>query len=236
MKRTKATFFGMLVIVLGIALGFSTMKDEPKKGNPTDSRRNESINPVQQDGPIAPIGGYDTDGTPYYTDNFDGANDTTALKSRGYFVWYRGTGPQGTTATWYQGTTPFVAYNGPATGYVAANYNVVTSVNNIDSWLITPANVVTLGDSIVFYCRSIAANPFPDSVRVMYSSAGSTTPEGSWVELGRFLAIDDGTWERKAFGAPSSSLSGRFAIRYNVVDGGPLGDNSNYIGVDALTI
>lgn len=121
-----------------VALGFNTMKDDPKKGNPMDSRNNESINPIQQDGPRLPVGGYDTDGTPYYTDNFDGANDTTSLKTRGYFVWYRGAGPQGLTATWFQGNdVVFSAFNGPTTGYVAANYNVVTSANNIDSWLIT---------------------------------------------------------------------------------------------------
>jgi hypothetical protein len=237
MNRTKATLFGMLVVILGIALGFSTMKDDPKKGNPTDSRKNESINPIQQDGPIAPIGGYDTDGTPYYTDNFDGANDTTALKSRGYFVWYRGAGVQGLTATWYQGTTAvFNAYNGPTTGYVAANYNVVTSANNIDSWMITPANNVTAGDSLVFFSRSATGSIFPDSIRVMYSAAGSTTPEGTWTELGRFKSNTAGAWERRAFGAPSSSATGRFAIRYNVVDGGPLGNNSDFIGIDALTI
>ncbi len=237
MSRTKVTIFGLVLIVLGVALGFNTMKDDPKKGNPMDSRNNESINPIQQDGPRLPVGGYDTDGTPYYTDNFDGANDTTSLKTRGYFVWYRGAGPQGLTATWFQGNdVVFSAFNGPTTGYVAANYNVVTSANNIDSWLITPANNVAAGDSLVFYSRSTLANPFPDSIRVMYSSAGSTTPEGSWVELGRFLVKDDGTWERRAYGAPSAGATGRFAIRYNVVDGGPLGNNSNFIGIDALTI
>ncbi len=237
MNRTKATLFGMLVVVLGIALGFSTMKDDPKKGNPTDSRKNESINPIQQDGPIAPIGGYDTDGTPYYTDNFDGANDTTALKTRGYFVWYRGTGAQGLGATWFQGNPAvFSAFNGPTSGYVGANFQVVTGLNNIDSWLITPANNVTAGDSIVFYSRAPLSSPYPDSIRVMYSAAGSTTPEGTWTELGRFKVNNVDVWERKAFGAPSSSATGRFAIRYNVVDGGPLGDNSDFIGVDALTI
>ena len=35
-----------------------------------------------------------------YTDNFDGANDTTSLKVRGYKVWYRGTGPQAFD-TWF---------------------------------------------------------------------------------------------------------------------------------------
>ena len=40
---------------------------------------------------------------PIYTDNFDGANDTTALKNRGYKVYYRGTGPQGTAPIWFQG-------------------------------------------------------------------------------------------------------------------------------------
>ncbi|MBK6877988.1 MAG: hypothetical protein IPG99_16460 [Ignavibacteria bacterium] len=30
----------------------------------------------------------------------------------------------------------FNAFNGPSTGYVGANYQVVTGTNNIDSWLV----------------------------------------------------------------------------------------------------
>lgn len=77
-------------------------------------------------------------GTPYYTDNFDGSNDTTSLKARGYKVYYRGTGTQG-AATWFQGSESyFPAFNGPVTGYVAAHYSTATNTNNIDNWLVLP--------------------------------------------------------------------------------------------------
>src|SRR4030095_11540119 len=173
-----------------------------------------------------------------YTDNFDAANDTVALKARGYKVWYRGGGPQGPVATWFQGnSTVFSAYNGPATGYVAANYQIVTGTNNIDSWLVFPRlpGGLTLGDSLYFYSRSPDASIYPDSIRVMYS-ANDSVPEGSWTELGRFKVSTAG-WQLKGFrNSVSTSINGRFAIRYNVVGGGPSGLNSDYIGIDAATI
>jgi hypothetical protein len=175
-----------------------------------------------------------------YTDNMDGSNDTNALKARGYKVWYRGSGPQGLTATWFSPSSPppFNAFNGPTTGYVAANYNVVTGTNNIDSWLVLPrlaSGGILAGDSLYFYSRAPTGSTYPDSIRVMYSATDSI-PEGSWTELGRFKVNTLGSWERRGFRAPTASANGRFAIRYNVVNGGPNGSNSDFIGVDAVTI
>ncbi len=236
MKEVRTAIVVVFLIVLGTFAGFRTSThDNPDKANPKMLFNPESRS-LQNDGPGINSNNYDTDSAPYFTDNFDGANDTTALKSRGYFVWYRGTGAQGLAATWFQGNANFAAYNGPSTGYVAANFNVVTGTNNIDSWLITPSSNVSAGDSIVFFSRSPLNSTWPDSIRVMYSPAGSTTPEGSWIELGRFKVNTAGSWERKAFGAPSSGATARFAIRYCVVNGGPGGANSQYIGIDALTI
>jgi len=228
---------------MGLVLGFTSSQNSLSDDNPAKNlARPNSISAPKINKSVKTQsdnngGNNQVSGIPYYTDNFDGANDTTALLSRGYYVYYRGTGVQGTTATWYQGSDAvFNAYNGPSTGYVAANYNAVTSINNIDNWLVLPASNTAAGDQIVFYERSILNNPYPDSIRVMYSATGSTTPEGTWVELGRFLTTQDGTWGRRSFSAPSSGATARFAIRYSVVDGGPLGDNSNYIGIDALTL
>ncbi|MBK6506329.1 MAG: choice-of-anchor J domain-containing protein [Ignavibacteria bacterium] len=153
-------------------------------------------------------------------------------------IYYRGSGPQGVAATWFQGnSTVFNAFNGPSTGYVAANYQVVTGTNNIDSWLVLTDLDVVAGDIIRFRCRGPLGSTFPDSVRVMYNDQGGTTPESTgWVELGRFKASVDGTWELKSFVAPTQGFSARFAIRYNVVDGGPLGANSDFIGIDALEV
>jgi len=193
--------------------------------------------PVNQHESITPVHHFDPNSV-VYTDNFDGANDTISLKARGYLVWYRGTGPQGLTATWFQGDpTVFSSYNGPANGYVAANYNVVTGTNNIDSWLVFPrmSGGLNAGDSLYFYERSLLNDPYPDSLRVMYSVSDSI-PEGSWTELGRFLSDISGNWTLFSFRAPTTSVNGRFAIRYCVADGGPSGNNSDYIGIDAATI
>ena len=94
-----------------------------------------------------------------YSDNFDGANDTTALKARGYLVYYRGGGAQGTSPTWFQGdnTTRFNSYNGPADGYVASDYNTVTGANNVDNWLILPSLAVDSGDVISFSMRAFSS-------------------------------------------------------------------------------
>ncbi len=175
----------------------------------------------------------------YYSDHFDLANDTSSLKARGYLVYYRGEGPQG-IMTWFQGNGVFPAYDGDDTSYVAANFQVVgdpSGVADIDSWLVLPDLDVVAGDSIIFRCRSVDGNIYPDSVRVMYNDQGGATPESpGWVELGRFEANPSGIWEERSYVAPTSGLSARFAIRYAVVNGGPFGDNSNFMGIDALEV
>ena len=172
-----------------------------------------------------------------YTDDFDGANDTVALKSRGYLVLYRGTGPQGSYPIWFQGqSTEFPSFNGPPGGYVAANDHSVTMRNNIDNWLVFPRvqGGINNGDSLYFYERSPSNAGYPDSMRVMYS-ANDSLPEGNWVELGRFKTTLTG-WNLRKYAAPVTSVNGRFAIRYCIVNGGPTGENSIYVGIDAARI
>jgi hypothetical protein len=185
-----------------------------------------------------------TDDTPLFADDFNGANDTASLKSRGYKI-FNMSQPVGTTS-WFQGNnTVFSSYNGPSTGYVAANYDNTDSTGNIDNWLILPkvAGGLYYGDSLIFYCRSTNyVEPiYRDSIRVLYSAPGDSTPQASsWIELGRFQVfkppVGYNTWERKGFKAPSYGYPGRFAIRYSVVNGGANGTNSDYIGIDALSI
>lgn len=173
-----------------------------------------------------------------YSDDMNGANDTNSLKARGYKIFYRGTGPQGTSATWFQGQpSKFPAYNGPTNGYVASDYNVVTGQNNIDCWLILPRMTggILVDDSLYFYSRSEQGNPYADSIRVMFSITDSI-PEGAWTEIGRYKANTSGIWEKRGFKAVNSSINGHFAIRYCMVNGGPTGQNSDYIGIDAITI
>lgn len=227
----KILFLSVSLIIFGL-LSISVYADKPGK-IPHDYK-----GPSLDNGKITKVT-VQTDGAIYYTDNFDDplSNDTSSLKARGYLVYYRGGGAQNFD-TWFQGNNGvFNAFNGPDTGYVAANFQVVSGANDIDSWLVLPDMDVVSGDIIRFRCRSVTGNPFPDSVRVMYNDLGGTTPESAgWVELGRFEAISDGTWELKSFVAPTSGLSARFAIRYAVVDGGPFGNNSNFMGIDALEV
>ncbi|RPI13585.1 MAG: T9SS C-terminal target domain-containing protein [Ignavibacteriae bacterium] len=227
----------LAVILIGFfTAGFISIGSDRSSKNPVlPENLGTVVHPVSQNSDLPPI----------YTDNFDGANDTTSLKARGYKVWYRGSGPQGTFATWFQGDGGvFPAFNGPATGYVACNYQVVTGTNNIDSWLVIPrvTGGLVAGDSLIFRIRStyVATTNYPDSFRVMYSAIGDSIPEGTWVELGRFRALNppvgQNTWERRGFRAPTAGVNARFAIRYNVVNGGPNGSNSDYSGIDALEI
>ena len=242
MKTSFSAFLGIVILSMGLILGFTSIQSNPTDGNPKNSARvNPGINPEKQNQLFNQSdnngGGYQTYGLPYYTDNFDGANDTVALLARNYLVYFRGVGDVQAGPTWFQGNDAvFPSFNGPTTGYVGSNYQVLSNFGDIDNWLVLPANNVAAGDSLVFYSRAPTGSIYPDSIRVMYSATGSTTPEQTWTELGRFVVNIAGVWERKAFGAPSAGATARFAIRYAVVDGGPIGDNSNYIGIDALTI
>ena len=173
-----------------------------------------------------------------YVDSLNGLNDTTSLKTRGYKL-RRGaaSGPIGTTY-WFQGNSGvFAAFEGPVTGYVGANFNATTGANTIDLWLILPNLNVAAGDTISFYERSPAASGFPDSIRVHYASNGDTNAStGSWVELGKFKTTTTGSWTERRFVAPTAGANGRFAINYRVVNGGPSGANSDYIGIDLIRV
>lgn len=174
-----------------------------------------------------------------YLDDCDGANDTTSLQARGYKTYYRSSGAPGASPMWHQGddVNYFVSYNGPDNGYIAADYTCVTGANDIDNWLVLPELNVTSTDVLSFYSQANPNSGFPDSIRVMYSAAGDSIPEAtSWVELGRFKVNTAGVWQQNAFPATAASANGRFAIRYAVVDGGPSGNNSDFIGIDKIEV
>jgi hypothetical protein len=224
--RSKIFYTSLLFVIIAM-VGFYISDPTGSKSNQSDNKQTVET-PARYTSPL---------GTVVYADSLDGANDTTSLKARGYKPYYRGTGAQGTQPTWYQGQTAvFNAFQGPATGYMACNYAVVSGTNNIDSWLVFPrlAGGIQAGDSLYWYNRSADGSTYPDSMRVMYST-GDSIPEGTWVELGRFKTSTAG-WQLKGFRAPTASVNGRFAIRYCVVNGGPSGSNSDYVGNDYIQI
>lgn len=225
MQKVFTKISAILIVALLIA-GFAMMDNN--NGSRTNNNNKSNWTPVASE----------TDATAIYTDNFDAANDTTALKLRGYKVWRRGPGPPGLTAIWFQGNaTVFPAYNGPSTGYVAANYNSSTGNNAIDNWLVLPyqAGGYLVGDSVYFYSQAPLGSTFPDSLKIMYSMSDSI-PEGTWTMIGRMKVNILGLWQRAGFRVPTTSTTGRIAIRYGCVDGGPLGNNTDYTGIDALVV
>lgn len=173
-----------------------------------------------------------------FSDDMEGDNSVTGLTTRGYSVYFRSVGGPGSTDTWFQGNPlVFAAYNGSDSSFVAANYNTVTAINDIDNWLVLPVLAVGAGDSLSFWSQAPLASIYADSLRIMYNPTGATLPEdANWVELARMVVNTNGQWERAAFAIPTASATGAIAIRYNVVEGGPLGNNSDFVGIDQIDV
>lgn len=194
-----------------------------------------------------------------YTENFDNVSTLTAS---GWFQ-RANSSPLGNNPTWYQGipTTatpdpgPFNAYNGATNAYIAANYaGTAGGTGIISNWLLTPNRTLRNGDVFTFYTRkpTIGAGQtdYPDRLEVRLSTNGASTNVGiTPTSLGDFttllLSINPTlvanvypqVWTQYTVtisGLPAPT-SGRIAFRYFVTNAGPLGTNSDYIGIDAVT-
>jgi hypothetical protein len=189
-----------------------------------------SRTPSLSDGKSLPA--IEKDGTSLFFDNFNGDNSVAGLQTRGYTVLNVDGG--GTVPPWFQPSgTQFPAYEGPTTGYVAANYE---SANGflIDQWLISPQITVTAGDTLSFWHRSITNNAFDDSIYVRLSTTAGITPGAFDITWGRYLVSETG-WARWTGVFPVTGTV-RFAIQYYHTNGGPSGTYSNYIGLDLLEV
>jgi len=150
-----------------------------------------------------------------FKDFFNGDNTVAGLTSRGWIVLNQDGG--GLTAPWFQGKQ-FSSYEGPDTGYVAANYNGANSSNVIDQWLISPIIRVSGGDTLSFFYRSPNPTPltsFDDSIYVRLSPSGGATISDFTSNLGRYLVPKD-KWTEWSFIFTNDSTI-RFAIQYYMV-------------------
>jgi hypothetical protein len=166
-----------------------------------------------------------------FEDLFNGVNTDSALTARGW-VWINNDGG-GTTTTFTGNATVFPAYEGPTTGYVGENYNGANGFL-IDQWLISPVVNVAAGDTLSFWHRSPDGNPYDDSIYVRVSPTGSTALSSFTYTWGRYLVSEAG-WANWIGVFPAAGAV-RFAIQYYITDGGPSGNNSNYIGIDLLQV
>lgn len=161
--------------------------------------------------------------------------------------------PVGTTG-WFQGNANvFPAQAGATTAYIGANFNNTTGANTISNWLITPQVMVQNGDVLKFWSRTRTDSTFPDRLQVR-SSQGAvfTAPTGS-TGVGSFTTLHleinptliagptgyPGVWTEYTItvaGVSATPVPMNFAFRYFVTNGGPSGDNSNYIGIDTFSL
>jgi hypothetical protein len=153
---------------------------------------------------------------------------------------------------WFQGNSGvFPAQSGPATSYIAANWQntTTTGVGTISNWLFLPNVTLRNGDILRFWTRRVASS-FPDRLQVRMSTNGASTNAGATAtSVGDFttLLLDINptytttgyptVWTQYSItlsGLPGP-ISGRLAFRYFVENAGGLGANSDYIGIDNVT-
>lgn len=179
-----------------------------------------------------------------FTENFD---DITTLAGNGWVLQNNST-PVGSTS-WFQGNpTVFSAYTGATNSYIGANFNNTTGNNTISNWLLTPNRTFRNGDVITFYTRCSPDNMYPDRLQVRLSTNGASTNVGTGATaVGDFTTLllevnptlttnvypyaNWGLYTITISGLPAPT-SGRIAFRYFVTSAGPLGTNSDYIGID----
>lgn len=151
---------------------------------------------------------------------------------------------------WLQGSPNlFPSHEGASNAYLATDVNA-SGCCIISNWIALPPLMVENGTEFTFYTRARQGSQFPDRLEVRVSTQigtvfpVSSTDVGSFTEL--LLSINPDLeiggypeeWELQTIVV--SGLSGptdvRFAFRYFVTDGGLSGANSDYIGIDTVSV
>ena len=151
-------------------------------------------------------------------------------------------------SSWQSGSASSVFPPQSGTGFAAVDADSTTDMHDISNWLITPEVSFNAGDTLSFYTRTAAPVAFADRLEVRLSSNGSSTNVGVGASgVGDFSTLLTSinpnltlvgyptSWTQYTVAMPSSG-SGRIAFRYNVTNGGPAGDNSNFIGIDSVSL
>ncbi len=151
---------------------------------------------------------------------------------------------------WFQGNpTVFDSHSGDYDSYIAANFNSTTGSGTISTWLITPVLNIKDGDKLSFWTRVPTGSIWNDRLEVRMSQGTMTLPSGH-TGVGSFtnvlMIINDNynlsypeqwtKFEITVSGIGETPVSTHFAFRYNVVNGGPNGSDSNYIGIDDVLV
>lgn len=183
-----------------------------------------------------------------YTEGFD---SVSSLPDVGW-AFQNNSDPIG-TASWFGGNPEvFPARSGADSTYLGVNFNSTAGTGFIYNWALTPPLAIQNGTTLTFWTRTVTpgATVFPDRLQVRLSTNGASTDVGTLAgEEGDFttLLLDiNETYSTTGYPSEWTEFSvtvtdlaapttGRFAFLYVVEDGGPAGNNSNFIGIDDLS-
>lgn len=195
-----------------------------------------------------------------FTESFDDVSDAygnttlAGLNARGWTVVNK-SNPLGFT-NWYAGETGYIAADqnagtndvnpGTNTNYIAANYNNTGNVGTISDYLLSPVYTFRNGDSVSF--ETISDGVAPDNMELLQSWNGGSANVGVdangtgsdfshvLLKVNPVLTANGYPTQWTRYTATLAGLpgtqTGRFALHYYVPNGGLLGANSSYIGVD----
>lgn len=171
----------------------------------------------------------------------EGFDDITTLAGDGWSV-QNESDPLGLN-DWFQGdSTVFLAQTGAPTSYIAANFENTGDTGTIDNWLISPILDFTIPATLRFWTQASNQASFPDRLEVYASTSGTSTTisDFSTPLLSINPNLDANTypevWTEYTAALPTLAGSGRIGFRYFVTDAGVLGTNSNYIGIDTVSV
>ena len=169
----------------------------------------------------------------------EGFNDISTLGASGWVM--TNNSNAGGNTSWFQGGDFFPAAAGPASSYVAANFDNTGFGGAVSNWLITPEVAMANGEKLNFSLRLLAEG-VTDTVQVYYSTAGAsanvgatTSSTGDFILLGSYSASADTGWTANSLtlSGLSGAATGRYAFRY-VVDNTAV--NGDYIGIDSVSV
>lgn len=190
--------------------------------------------------------------------NFQGFNDFDDLTLAQWLLANQ-SDPEGTEGWTLGNESIFSAFDGAPNNYFAASYEATTGTGTIGAWLLSPLFEFSAGSRIFFFTRALNSSAFPDRLEIRACigdvcnmvgadpfGVGDFTIPIATINRELQPSVDPTgiagfpeRWTRFEFGSDRgvpSSGRGRIAFRYIVTDAGPDGENSLYIGLDAIRI
>ena len=181
----------------------------------------------------------------------EGFDDVEALPAEGW-SFQNVSEPVGTTTVFQGNPAVFESQAGAPEAYIGANFNSTTGTGTINTWILTPSGPIENGTTMTFFTRTGEGSNFPDRLEVRYSTEGESIDVGTLksgngdfenllLEINPDLVVGgypNADWEEftVTIDGLAEATTGRFAFRYFVTEGGPNGVNSNFIGIDEVTI